>query len=442
MKIKLSDHFSYGKLLRFTFPAIVMMVFTSIYGVVDGFFVSNFAGKTAFSAVNFIYPVIMILGTVGFMFGTGGSAMIAKTLGEGDRNKANELFSLFVWVPALCGVVFAVAGVFTLPLIGSLMGASGELLENCTLYGKILLVGLPAFILQLEFQTFFATAEKPTLGLWITVIAGVTNMVGDALLVGVLPWGISGAAIATVLSQYVGAIVPLVYFARPNQSLLRLTKFRWNGKAVLKACTNGSSELMSNVSMSLVSMLYNMQLLRMAGENGVSAYGVLMYVSFVFASIFIGYSVGSAPIVGFHFGAENKRELKSLRKKSFVLILIFSVVMFALGELLASPFASLFVGYDPELFALTKRGFTIYSFSFLFMGVAIFASSFFTALSDGLTSALISFLRTLVFQIAAVLLLPLIWGTNGIWISIVAAEIMAVATSVIFLIAKRKKYGY
>jgi len=442
MKIQLSDHFTYQKLFRFTFPSIVMMIFTSIYGVVDGFFVSNFVGKTPFAAVNFIYPFIMVLGAVGFMFGTGGSALIAKTLGEGERERANRLFSLIVYASAASGGVIALLGCLTIRPIAALLGAEGVLLENCVLYGWIILLALPAFMLQFAFQSFFITAEKPQLGLAVTVASGVTNMVLDALLVAVFPMGLVGAALATALSQVVGGMIPLFYFFRPNTSLLRLTATHWDGRALLRTCTNGSSELMSNISMSLVSMLYNAQLMSYAGENGVAAYGVLMYVNMVFLAAFIGYSVGTAPVVGFHYGAGNHGELKNLLKKSLVIIGGFSVGMLLLAEGLARPLSGIFVGYDQELLALTLRGFLIYSFSFLFAGIAIYGSSFFTALNNGLISALISFLRTLVFQIAAVIIFPLIWKIDGIWISIVAAELMAALVTVCFLAGMRKKYQY
>ena len=443
MNIRLSDHFSYKKLLRFTLPSIAMMIFTSIYGVVDGFFVSNFVGKTPFAAVNFIMPFLMILGAFGFMFGTGGSALVAKTMGEGDRERANKIFSLIVYVSLAVGIVIAVTGIIFLRPVARLLGAEGELLENCVKYGRIILIAIPAFMLQFEFQSFFVAAEKPKLGLAVTVAAGVTNMVLDALLVGLLPLGLVGAAMATALSQCVGGIVPVVYFLRKNNtSLLRLCKTHFDGKVLLKTCVNGSSELMSNISFSLVGMLYNIQLLNYAGENGVAAYGVLMYVNFIFISAFIGYSVGSAPVVGYNFGAGNKAELKSLLRKSLVIVGCFSVFMVVAAELLARPFGMLYVGYDAELLEMTVTGFVISSFSFLFSGMAIYGSSFFTALNDGLTSALISFLRTLVFQVAAVIIFPLIWGIDGIWVSIVAAELMATLTTALFLMIKRKKYGY
>ncbi len=440
--IQLSDHFDYKRLLRFTLPSIVMMIFTSIYSVVDGFFVSNFAGKTPFAAVNFIFPVLMILGCVGFMFGTGGSALIAKTMGEGDRKRANDIFSLLVYGGAVSGVVLAAVGIVLMPKLAAMLGAEGELLANSIVYGRIVLCALPFFTLQMEFQCLFVTAEKPKLGLGVTVAAGVTNMVLDALFVGALQWGLGGAAAAPAVSQLVGGVAPLIYFGRENDSPLRLGKCRFDGRALLKTCTNGASELMSNISMSVVSMLYNAQLMAKAGEDGVAAYGVLMYVSLVFQGIFIGYAVGMAPVVGYHYGAGNREELKNLLRRSALLIGGFSVLMCLAGETLGRPLSLLFVGYDPALLDMTVHAFAIFSIAFLFSGFAIFGSSFFTALNDGLTSALISFLRTLVFQCAAVLLFSALWGLNGIWWSIVAAEVMAVAVTLCFLVGKRKQYGY
>lgn len=442
MTIQLSDHFTYKKLLRFTFPSIIMMIFTSIYGVVDGVFVSNFVGKTPFAAVNFIMPFLMILGAVGFMFGTGGSALIAKTMGENKLKKANELFSLFVYVSFVLGIVIAGFSFFLIRPIAQLMGAKGILLNQCVLYGRIVILAVPGFILQMEFQSFFITAEKPNLGLYVTIISGVANMILDALFMAVFHWGLAGAAAATALSQTLGGVIPLLYFSRKNTSLLRLCKTRFDGKALWKACINGSSELMSNMSMSLVSMLYNIQLIKYAGENGVAAYGVLMYVNMIFLAIFIGYSIGTAPVISYHYGAQNHSELKSLLKKSFRILILASLSMLALSELLARPLSQIFVSYDADLLDLTVRGFGIYSFSFLFAGINIFASSFFTALNNGLISALISFLRTLVFQVASVLLLPLILGIDGIWISIVVAELIACGVSLAFIMKKRAVYHY
>lgn len=444
MKIQLSDHFSYGRLLRFTAPSIAMMIFTSVYGVVDGFFVSNYAGKTPFAAVNLIMPFLMVIATVGFMFGTGGSALVAKSFGEGEPERANRNFSLFVYVSFALGVVLAVLGIVFIRPISIRLGAEGALLDNCVVYARIILAALPFYVLQLLFQSFFVTAEKPQLGLAVTVSAGLTNMVLDAVLVISLPqqYKLAGAALATALSQVVGGTVPLFYFARKNSSILRLGRTAFDGRAILKACTNGSSEFMSNVSMNIVGMLYNTQLLKFAGENGVAAYGVMMYVSMIFSAAFIGYSIGTAPVVSYHDGARNFPELKSLLRKSLVVIGLFGVCMVASAELLSSRLARMFVGYDAALMELTVSGFQIFALSFIFMGFAIYGSSFFTALNDGLTSAAISFLRTLVFQVAAVLLLPTIWDIDGIWMSIVVAEFMAVVLTAAFLATKRRKYHY
>lgn len=440
--MQLSQHFTCRRLLRYCLPSIIMMVFTSVYGVVDGFFVSNFAGKTPFAAVNFIMPILMILGCAGFMFGTGGSALIGMALGEGDNKKANNIFSLVVYSSIVCGVLLAIIGLVILRPVATIMGAENEMLRQCLIYGGIFLAGLPFYILQYEFQCLFATADKHKLGMYVTIIAGCTNIVLDALFVAVFPWGVAGAAVATVISQIAGGIIPLVYFLRKNDSPLRLTKCSFDGTALLKTCTNGSSELMSNISASVVGMLFNVQLMKYAGENGVAAYGVLMYVSWIFQAIFLGYTVGTAPVVSYHYGADNKDEVKNLLKKSLIIVAAVAVCMFVAGELLSWPLAKIFVGYDAELMDMTVNAFYIFSFSFLFFGFSVFGSSFFTALGDGLTSAAIAFLRTLVFQIAAVMLLPLIFGLNGIWASIVAAEIVSVAVTAVFLAIKRKKYGY
>ncbi|MGN0818528.1 MAG: MATE family efflux transporter [Candidatus Coproplasma sp.] len=442
MSISISEHFSYAKLFKFTLPSILMMIFTSLYGVADGLFVSNFAGKTPFAAVNFIMPFLMILGAVGFMFGTGGGALISKTVGEGDGERAKRLFSLFVYVTVVCGVILGGLGIAFIRPVARLLGAEGEMLEGCVTYGRIILIALPAYMLQYEFQSLFAVAEKPRLGLAITVAAGVANIALDALFVVAFNWGLVGAAAATAVSQAVGGIAPIIYFLLPNKSKLRLGATKWDFKALLRACANGSSELLSNISMSLVAMLYNMQLMNYAGEDGVAAYGVLMYVNMIFLAAYIGYSVGSAPIAGFNFGAKRESELKGLLKKSFIIISVLAAAMLALAEGLAAPLAKLFVGYDQALCDLTVRAFRFFSFSFLFAGFAIYGSSFFTALNNGFISALISFMRTLVFQIAAVLILPLFLGIDGIWISIIVAEFMAAAVTALLLILNSKKYGY
>lgn len=444
MSIQLSDHFSYGKLMRFTLPTIAMMIFTSIYSVVDGFFVSNFAGKTPFAAINLIIPVLMILGTVGFMFGTGGTALVALTYGEGDSKRANGYFSLFVYVAFIIGIILAVLGFLFIRPIASMLGAKGILLDNCTMYSRIILIALPFFILQVMFQSFFVAAEKPKLGLFVTIVSGVTNMILDAVLVILLPqeYKLAGAAIATATAQIAGGAIPLLYFYRKNSSTLKLGKTKFDGKAIIIACTNGVSEFMSNISMSLIGILYNMQLMKFAGENGIAAYGVMMYVSMIFAAAFLGYSIGSAPVISYHYGAKNYDELKGILQKSIIIIGIFGVGMVIAAQILAIPLAKIFVGYDAKLFTLTISGFRIFALSFLFMGFGIFVSGFFTALNDGVTSALVSFLRTFVFESAAVMILPIFWGVNGVWIAIVCAECMAFVLGFIFLVSKRKKYNY
>ena len=442
MKIQLSDHFTYGKLLRFALPSIIMMIFTSIYGVVDGIFVSNFAGKTPFAAINLIMPYIMIFGTVGFMVGTGGTALVSKTLGMGDHKKANDIFSMLVWFCIISGVTLTVISMVFLRPAAILLGAEGEILENCILYGMIVMPATTSYILQFAFQSFCITAEKSNLSLIMMVVAGICNMILDALFVAVFRWGLVGAAAATAIAQTVGAIIPLVYFARPNTSLLKLGKCHFDGKALLRTCTNGASELMSNLSMSVVGMLYNLQLLKYAGEDGIAAYGVIMYVNFVFMAIFIGFVISTAPLIGFNYGADNHAELKNIFRKSLVVLSAFALLMVGSAIALARPLSVIFVGYDQVLLEMTTRGFVIYALSFLLSGFNIFGSSMFTALNNGLISAVISFLRTLVCQTAAVMILPIFFELDGIWFSIVAAELAALILTVYFLIKYRKRYHY
>lgn len=442
MQIELSEHFTYSKLLRFTFPSIVMMVLTSIYGVVDGFFISNYIGAEPFAAINIIMPAIMIFGAVGFMIGTGGSALVAYTLGAGDRKKANEIFSLLVYLLIVLGLLFTVAGEIFVESISRLLGANAQMLPYCVRYGRVLMLALVPFMLQNVFQSFLVTAERPKLGLYTTLVSGISNIVLDALFIAVFRWGVTGAAAATGLSQVIGGIVPLTFFITSRDSKLRLGKTHMDIRAIAKSCSNGASEFMTNISMSVVNMLYNWQLMRMLGTNGVAAYGVIMYVNFIFLSIYIGYSMGSAPIVGYHYGAGNKDELKNLLGKNIRLILGMSVIITVAAEFLARPLSMIFVSYDVELLEMTVYAFSVYSISFLVSGINIYASSFFTALNDGITSAVISFCRTLIFEVLAVLTLPVIFGSYGIWYAVLAAEIFALLMSVFFLLRKRKKYGY
>lgn len=442
MKIKLSDHFTYTRLFRFVLPSIAMMIFTSIYGVVDGFFVSNYAGKMEFAAVNLIMPFPMMLGAFGFMIGTGGSALVSITLGEGKKKEANEFFFMLIYVTIGVGLVLTLLGVLFTEQIAVFLGAEGDILEHCVKYGRLLLLALVPFMLQNVFQSFLVTAEKPTFGLIITIIAGVTNIVLDYVFIGILDGGVVGAALATGISQFVGGLVPLVYFILPNKSLLHLGRAKWNMSALWKTCFNGSSELMTNLSISLVNMLYNFQLLRFAGEDGVAAYGVIMYVNFIFIAVFLGYAIGTAPIIGYHYGAGNKDEMKNVYGKSIRFNIVAGILMCVLGIAMSGFLARLFVGYDSELCEMTQWGFIVYCIAFLVMGINIYGSSFFTALGNGLVSALISFLRTLLFQVVAVLVLPIFFDLNGVWFSIVAAEGLALVVTIGFLVRCRKKYGY
>ncbi len=441
MRIGLSEHFTYKKLLKFVAPSIIMMTFLSVYSVVDGLFVSNFVGSDAVAAINYIFPVFMVFGSIGFMLGAGGSALVSKTLGEGDKEKANEYFSMLVYVTAGIGVVIALAGQFAVPEIAKLFGAEGVIYDYCVLYGRVLLSAQPFFILQNIFQSFFVTAEKPRLGLIVTAVAGGINIILDAVFVAGFKWGLAGAAAATVAGQVFGGVFPLVYFLRRNNSLLKLGKTRIHFKKLLKSCTNGSSEFLSNVSSAVVIILYNYQVSKLVGDDGVAAYGAIGYVMMIFFSIFMGYAVGCAPLIAFNFGAKNNEELRNLFKKSLIIMAFSGLLMTGLSEALASPIIMLF-GFDGELFEMTLRGFRIYSVAFMITGFSVFGSSLFTALNNGLVSAVISFLRTLVFQIAAVMVCPIFMGLDGVWSATCFAEILALAVTVTCIFVCRKKYYY
>lgn len=440
--IKLSDHFTYGRLVRFALPSIAMMIFTSIYSVVDGLFVSNFAGKEALAAVNLVFPLAMALGSVGFMFGTGGAALVAKTMGEGDAVRANRLFSFIVIAAVLTGAALCGAGALALePLLGAL-GAEGALMEQGLVYGFMLLGALPFFVVQNVFQSFFIAAEKPKVGLAVVVAAGVTNIALDYLFIAVLGWGIAGAALATAAGQILAAAASAAFFARSATSRLRFARPVVDFRALGKTCVNGSSELMTEVAASVVSTLYNLQLMSLAGADGVAAYGVIMYVNFIFTAVFFGFAMGTGPIVSYHYGARNAGELQGLFRKSFTLVGVTGVAMVALTQLLAAPLVNVFVGYDPELVAMTLHGFRIYALAFLVCGFNIYGSAFFTALNNGKVSALISFMRTLVFETSTVMLLPLAWGIDGVWSAIIVAEACALVLTAFFLVYLRKPYGY
>lgn len=442
MDIQLSEHFTYKKLLRFVLPSILMMIFTSVYSVVDGLFVSNFVGKTPFAALNIIWPLLMILGTVGFMIGAGGSAVVAKTMGEGRREKASEYFTMLILVTVALGIVLLVLGQIFMRPAAVFLGAKGDMTHYSVIYGRIITAALPTFMLQNVFQSLLIAAEKPKVGLFVTVGAGITNMVLDLVFVALLRWGIAGAALATAISQCVGGLAPVIYFLTHRDGALYFTKTRFYGRVLLKTCLNGSSELMTNISASVVSMVYNFQLMRLAGENGVAAYGVIMYVSFIFAAVFIGYAIGSSPIVSYHYGAENHAELKNMFRKSLVINGLGGMVMAVMAALLATVLSGLFVGYDAALRAMTVRGMRIFSISFIVCGFNIFSSAFFTALNNGLISAIISFMRTFVFQILVVLTLPLLLGLDGVWLGITVAELLAFVVALFMFVTQRKHYHY
>lgn len=442
MNIQLSDHFTYGRLIRFVIPSVAMMILTSIYGVVDGLFVSNFVGKTPFAAVNLVIPFTMILGAFGFMLGTGGTALVAKTLGEGKQELANRIFSMLIYFALGLGIALAIFGILVIKKVSVKMGADAAMLEDCVIYGRIVLLGIPFYMLQNMFQNFLITAEKPQLGLMVTIAAGVMNMVLDALFIAVLGWGVAGAAAATALGQCVGGLAPFIYFARKNSSKLSLVKTKLMGGALFRACTNGSSELVSNVSMSLVGMLYNLQLMKFAGENGVAAYGVIMYVNFIFVAIYLGYAFGTAPIVAFNYGAKHTEELQNVLKKSLKLIFCTGISLFLIGTVFSGFLSKIFVGYDAELYEMTVKGFRLYAISFLLCGFNIYGSSFFTALNNGVVSAAISFLRTVVFEVAAILILPIFFGVDGIWCAITVAELVSLLITAGAFFALRRRYQY
>ncbi len=442
MKIQLSDHFTYGRILRFVIPSILMIICTSIYGIVDGFFISNFAGKEPFAAVNLIMPVIMAAGAIGFMVGTGGSAVVSTALGEGKKKEAGRYFSMLIYVAFIVGCVMAVIGFFTVRPVSVFLGATEGLIDYCVVYGRICFLFMPAFILQYALMSFFAVAEKPTLSLFVSIAAGIINGVLDYVFIDIFKWGVAGAALATGAGQIVGGIIPLIYFIYKKDLPINLVKTGFDFKVIKKAMGNGASEMVTNLATSVVSMVYNFQLMKMFGENGVAAYGIIMYESIIFMALFFGYSMGSAPIVSYHYGAANTDELKNLFRKSIVILFATGIVIFGLSELTAPLLVKIFAGKDKELFDVTLMGFRMYSISFIIMGFSVWGSSFFTALNNGVVSAVLSFLKTMVFEVASVIILPFILGKNGIWLSISLAELMALMLTAFFIVRNRKKYHY
>lgn len=442
MKIELNEHFTYKKLIRFTLPSILMMIFTSIYGVVDGFFVSNYVGAEAFASVNLIMPVIIILSAVGFMIGTGGNALVAMTLGQHDEKRANEIFSMLIYILIFLGICLSIAMAVFMPKMARILGATDIMIDDCVIYGRISMVSLTFFMLQTSFQSFMVTAARPHFGLYITIAAGMTNMVLDLVFVGILGFGVAGAAWATVASEIVGGSVPLIYFIIPNKSKLNLVKAGIRFRPLIKVLSNGASEFMTIISSSFVNMLYNLQLMKIAGEKGVASFGVIMYINFIFTGVLFGYAFGSSSIVSYHYGSENYKELRSLFSKSIKIIGIASLISFASAQLFAIPLIKIFFSYSDELIHMTTHGFRIYSIAYLMIGFNGYASSLFTALNNGKISATIAFGRTLVFQVASILILPQIFGLDGIFSSIIVAEFLAIMVSMFFINKYKSEYHY
>lgn len=441
--MKLQGHFGYRRILQYCFSPILMMIFTSIYGIVDGFFISNWAGSTAFAAVNLIMPFTFVLGSLGLMFGSGGCALVAKTLGEGEEKRANQYFSMILLVSVICSLILGVIGILFMKDIALLLGADASMLKDSVEYGRTILFFNIMYSTQFFFQPFFSAAGKPGLGFFITVAAGVANMILDWLFVAVFHWGTPGAAIATGIGQTIGSLIPLIYFAsKKNTSTLHLHWAKIQPRIILLAASNGFSELMSNISQSIVGILYNLQLIRYFGANGVAAYGVLMYVGMIFIAVFFGYTMGVSPIISFNYGAGNKKELRSLLKKSLIINIVMGVIMCVSAYSLSNVLSNIFVGYDKELHDLTVYAFHIFALLFLGAGINVFTSAFFTALNNGLVSALISFMRSLVLQAVFVFLLPVLLGPDGIWWAVVAAELLGLFISAFFLLFENKKYHY
>lgn len=440
--IDMGQHLTTGMLIRYTLPSMATLVFASIYGIVDGFFVSNFAGKTAFAAVNIILPFVNILTAAGIMVGTGGTAIVSKLRGEGDDDKANRAFSLVVYFAAILGTVLAILGTIFIPSVARALGAEGEMLQICILYGRLCMISAPAFVLQLAFQPFFPAAGKPKLGLWITVASGCANMILDALFIGVFGWGVTGAAVATNVSEYIGGLLPVFYFARKNPSFLKLGRTKLSWGTIGHTCLNGSSELVGEIAFSIVAMAYNWQLLRFLGADGVAAYGIIMYTGFIFGAVMFGFTMGASPLMSYQYGAQNRQEMRSLFRNCMKFMLVAGLLMFAAGELCARPLSFIFASYDAGLLNLSVHAYRIYSISFLLMGIPIYGSSLFTALGNGPVSAAISFLRSLVFETGAVILLPLLFGADAIWFAVIVAEFAASIVAFAFILKFNGRYGY
>lgn len=435
MNIELAGHYGYRRIVGSVLPSIGMVLITSIYSIVDGFFVANFAGKTGFAAINLTFPAIMMIGSLGLMIGTGGAALVAKIKGEGYPQKANRVFSMLVQFGVALGVVLGVALAIAAPAVARWLGADEPMMEDCILYIRLNMIGMPGFVLQCAFQSFYMAAEKPQLGTLMSAVAGVTNIVLDAVLVWALGMGVTGAAIATAAGCTIGGLFPVYYFAsRHNKGSLRIVPTRIIWPYIGKACTNGLSEYVGSIAMNIVTICYNLQLMHYIGEDGVSAYGVVMYIAFIFAAVFIGYNIGITPVIGYHYGARDISEQRSLFHKTIIIISILGILMTITAELFAGQLAHIFVGHDTELTELTIHGMRLNLLAFLICGINMFVSALFTGLNNGYVSATASFARTLVFEMICVWLLPSIWGIDGIWVAWPIAEVLALLLCTLLVI--------
>lgn len=443
-RIKLSDHFTYIRLLRFTMPTILMLLSASLYGVVDGLFIANCAGKTAFAAVNLIWPFPMLLGAIGYMFGAGGCALVSKTMGEGYYERARSYFTMLTITAVACGFLFASIGIFFIDDIANMLGAkSGMIHVNCVVYGRYIMAAMPLFILQCMFQPYMIAAEKPKWGLAIIFVAGCVNVLLDYYFLYNKNMGVAGAGLATMISQAVGAVLPMFLFVgKKHSKLYFVSKIKIEPLVLAKTCANGASEFIVNASMPFVNLLYVYALWKVAGEDGVGAYGVIMYVNIVFFSFYNGLAMGSSPIISFHYGAHQMYEVRNVKRIVFCLLSISGLLLFVVAELTSPMIAGLFSKGDEVFGDIIERSFSLYALSFLFAPYNIYASAFFTALNNGKVSAAISFSRILFFQVGALLTLPIWFGIDGFWMALPIAEVLCLGLSIFLYLKFKPLYNY
>lgn len=414
-------------LLKFAAPSIVMMVFMSLYTIVDGIFVSRFLGSNALSSLNIVYPVISVAIALSTMLGTGGSAIISKYLGEGKNERAREALTQFVVLTLLLSFVLLILSEMFLTPISRLLGASDVLLADCRLYLGASMLFAPACMLQAVFQSFLVTAGRPGLGLLLMTGAGICNMILDYVLIVPCQMGIAGAALATGIGQCIPAVCGLCFFLFTRQDL-RFCRFTFSAKEILDACYNGSSEMVSQLSNAVITFLFNIVMMSLAGEHGVAAITILLYGQFLFNAVYLGFSIGISPVIGFQYGAGDRTKLRKIYRISFLSVAISSVVIVAAAICFSPTIVAIFTK-DQRTFELASVGFRLFAVNFLFSGINITSSGFFTALSNGKVSALISFSRTLVFIVISLLILPRILGITGAWIAIPVAEFLTLLIS-------------